>query len=471
MERDSFMDTLSPEMAMLMLQTLDGVALTDQNGKYVYVSDNWVKLTGLTPANVINKYAWEIVPETKLGVVIKTKKPILGAVVELRGTKVFTSYWPIMKDDTLVGAFVCVIMSGMEKALDFTKKVNQLSHQLEYYKEELKKFRNAKYDINNIIGESNVIREMKQQIMEAACSNSTVLIEGETGSGKELIAHAIHNLSPRSNAPFIRVNCSAIPSELMEAEFFGYEEGSFTGAKKGGKQGKFELAYEGSLFLDEVNQLPLNMQPKFLRVLQEHELERVGGKSSIPVDVRIIAATNIPLEKMIEEKKFRSDLFYRLNVIKIQVPLLRERKEDIPLLVKYLIEKLNIQLGTAVTGVSDDVLDLFLNYDWPGNIRELQNVLERAMNRVTGEILEIKYFEQFITRINNCRILFAQPHQRDYFLRDMKAEIERQALVEALKKTNGNKVKAAKQLDISRNVLYRKLSKYNMLQYKKTSAN
>jgi len=457
------MDTLSLEMAMLMLQRLDGVALTDKDGRYVYVSDNWVKVTGLQPENVIHKYAWEIVPETKLGVAIKTKKPILGAVVEIRGIKVFTSYWPIMKGDELLGAFVCIIMNGMENALDFTKKVNQLSHQLEYYKEELKKFRSAKYDINNIIGESHVIQDLKQQIMAAARSNSTVLIEGETGSGKELIAHAIHNLSSRNNAPFIRVNCSAIPSELMESEFFGYEEGSFTGAKKGGKQGKFELAYEGSLFLDEVNQLPLSMQPKFLRVLQEHELERIGGKSSIPVDVRIIAATNVSLEKMIEEKKFRSDLFYRLNVIKIQSPLLRERKEDIPLLVKYLIDKLNAQLGMAITCMNDDVIDLFMNYDWPGNIRELQNVLESAMNRAWGKTLEIKHFEQFINKTNKQKLFCGRLHQRDVFLRDMKAEIERQALVETLKKTNGNKVKAAKQLDISRTVLYKKLSKYNLI--------
>jgi len=214
----------------------------------------------------------------------------------------------------------------------------------------------------------------------------------------------------------------------MEAEFFATRKVRLP-ARKRRQTGEFELAYGGILFLDEVNQLPLNMQPKFLRVLQEQELERVGGKISIPVDVRIIAATNIPLEKMIEEKKFRSDLFYRLNVIKIHVPLLRERKEDIPLLVKFLIEKLNLQLGTAVTSVSNDVLDLFMNYNWPGNIRELQNVLECAMNRVTGEILELTYFEQFISRINNCRILSGQ-HQRDYFLRDMKAEIERQALIE-----------------------------------------
>jgi len=195
------MDTLSLEMAMLMLQRLDGVALTDKDGRYVYVSDNWVKVTGLQPENVIHKYAWEIVPETKLGVVLKTKKPVLGEVVEIRGVKVFTSYWPLMKGTKLIGAFVCVIMNGMEKALDFTKKVNQLSHQLEYYKGELKRYRNAKYDISNIIGESSIIMDMKQQIMEAARSNSTVLIEGETGSGKELIAHAIHNLSPRSNPP------------------------------------------------------------------------------------------------------------------------------------------------------------------------------------------------------------------------------------------------------------------------------
>ncbi len=240
------MDTLSLEMAMLMLQRLDGVALTDKDGRYVYVSDNWVKVTGLQPENVIHKYAWEIVPETKLGVVLKTKKPVLGEVVEIRGVKVFTSYWPLMKGTKLIGAFVCVIMNGMEKALDFTKKVNQLSHQLEYYKGELKRYRNAKYDISNIIGESSNYNGYGSSRYGGGPKQLHRLIEGETGSGKELIAHAIHNLSPRSNASFIRVNCSAIPSELMEAEFFAYEEGSFTGAKKGGKQGNLNWLMEVS---------------------------------------------------------------------------------------------------------------------------------------------------------------------------------------------------------------------------------
>jgi len=456
------MDTLSLDMAMQMLQKLDGCALTDRDGKYIYVSENWLKLTGMDRETALSKRAWEIVPETKLGVVLKTRKPILGEVVEIRGVKVFTSYWPITKEEELIGVFVCVIMNGMENALNFTKKVNQLSRQLDYYKEELKQLQSAKYGIDNIIGNSLAVKKLKEQIISAARSNSTVLIEGETGSGKELIAHAIHNLSPRNKARLIRVNCSAIPSDLMESEFFGYEEGSFTGAKKGGKPGKFELAYGGSLFLDEVNQLPLTMQPKFLRVLQEQEFERVGGKDSIAIDVRIIAATNVSLEKMIEEGIFREDLFYRLNVIKILVPPLRERKEDIPLLVKSLLEKLNQKLGMTITTVDDAVIDLFMSYNWPGNIRELQNVLESAMNRAWGDSLELQHLEN-LNKINKQKQMIRVLHRKDVFLRDMKAELEHQAIVEALQKSNGNKVKAARQLGISRTVLYKKLGRYNLL--------
>ena len=217
----------------------------------------------------------------------------------------------------------------------------------------------SKYGIDNIIGISEAVQGLKMEILSAARTSSSVLIEGETAVGKELVAHAIHSLSNRHAGSFVRVNCSAIPENLMESEFFGYESGAFTGAQKGGKAGKFERATGGSLFLDEIGELPLYMQPKFLRMLQEQEIERVGGSQLIPIDTRIIAATNVSLEELVQKRLFREDLYYRLNVVRIRVPPLRERKEDIPLLVEDVINRLNIRLGLEITGVDQEVYDMY----------------------------------------------------------------------------------------------------------------
>lgn len=349
----------------------------------------------------------------------------------------------------------------MESALNFTNKVNKLFQEMKYYRTELQRMRNTKYGIGNIIGKSEEIQKVKEQIINAGRTNSTILIEGETGTGKEIVAHTIHEQSRRKENPFIRVNCAAIPSELMESELFGYEEGSFTGAKKGGKQGKFEIAESGSLFLDEINQLPLNMQPKLLRVLQEHEIERIGGRESIPIDVRIISASNVSLEKMVEDNKFREDLFYRLNVIKIQLPPLRERKKDIPLLVNHFVDKLNVQLNMSVTSVGEDVMHMLTEYNWPGNIRELQNVLECAMNNTRDEKLEFKHFEH-LSKLIKCKVPYSGPNLIHKNLKKATEAIEIQLILKMLKECSGNKAAVARRLNISRTVLYRKLKKYNI---------
>ena len=350
----------------------------------------------------------------------------------------------------------------MEIADEFIKKINKLSDELNYYKDEVRKMRRANYSIDNIKGESKAIKHLKKQIYNAAASNSTVIIQGETGTGKELVAHSIHDLSTRNMNNFIKLNCAAIPNELIESELFGYEEGSFTGAKKGGKQGIFELAHMGSLFLDEICDLPLAAQAKLLRVLQEKEVNRVGGHRSVPVDVRIITATNQDMEKMVEEKKFREDLYYRLHVIQILVPPLRERKEDIGPLCRGIIDNLNYTLNMRVKNISEQAIDMLRQHDWPGNIRELQNVIERAMNKVNyNDTLEEWHFNEFREKFLNRGL--AKSGKRSgknlRFLENVITQTERETILRTLKLHEGNKTKTAAHLNISRPLLYQKIKR------------
>lgn len=246
------------------------------------------------------------------------------------------------------------------------------------------------------MGKSSAVRKLKEEIIAASKSNSTVMITGETGTGKELVAQAIHALSLRRKERIIKINSSAFPDNLVESELFRYEEGSFTGAVKNGKKGKFEQADKGTLFIDEINQMPVSVQPKILRVLQEREVDHIGSEHSIPVDVRIIAASNQDLKKLVAEGKFREDLYYRLNVFPIYVPPLRDRLEDLELLINTKIRTLNIDLGKSISKVDGDVFEAFRRYDWPGNIRELQNKLEQAMNNVSDdeETLMLEHFSK-----------------------------------------------------------------------------
>jgi transcriptional regulator with PAS, ATPase and Fis domain len=438
------------------------MAVLNKAGVYTFVSDGWERYTGLAAEDVIGKRVWDVIPETKAGEVFRTGKPVLGHPVTCRGVPAFTSYFPRLgPDGSVEGVFLYVIINGMHNAQAVISQINTLTSELEFYKRELSRERGARYDLDSIIGRSEAILQMKEQIAQAARSSSTVLIEGETGSGKELIAHAIHAMSPRRTANFVRVNCSAIPPELMESEFFGYTAGAFTGASRKGKVGRFQLANGGSIFLDEVNLLTSTMQPKFLRVLQEMEIDPVGGDQSVQVDVRVIAASNVPLERQVEEGLFRSDLYFRLNVIRIMAPPLRSRKEDIPFLVDNFIQKLNFQLGMVIEGVHPEMMGILQSYDWPGNVRELQNALESAMNMADSPVLEKKDFGQLIKRIH-ARSRRALRGVTDYRLKSAKWVFERELVQDALDATGGSRVRAAELLGISRNVLYQKLEKYKL---------
>jgi len=317
-----------------------------------------------------------------------------------------------------------------------------------------------------IIGNSPAIREVYAMIERVAPTTTTILLTGETGTGKELIANAIHAHSPRRNQPMIKINCAAIAASLVESELFGYEKGAFTGAVVT-KPGRFELAHKGTLFLDEIGELPKDMQVKLLRVLQEQTFERVGGLKTIKVDVRLIAATNRNLLSDVREGRFREDLYYRLNVLPIHLPALRERKEDIPALTDFFLEKFNRKLERNIRGVEEGVLEVFCQYDWPGNIREMENLIERLVLTSRGDTIQVSDLPpEILKRTQEAEVSYLEvpPGQFKEFIKQQTNEVEKQLIAQALAQCGGNVSKAARKLGLSRKGLQLKMIKYNLRQ-------
>jgi len=316
------------------------------------------------------------------------------------------------------------------------------------------------YTFDDIIGESMVIRQVKEQALKVAGGNSTVLITGESGTGKEIFARAIHQASSREGGPFISINCGAIPETLLESELFGYEGGAFTGARKEGKAGKFELANDGTIFLDEIGEMPLHLQVKLLHVLQNREVERVGGSKKIPVDVRIIAASNRDLENMMQEGNFRKDLYFRLSVIPLHIPPLKERREDIPALVQRCLAKYAPMLNKQFSGVEPDAMKCLLRYNWPGNVRELENAVEYAVNMAGGDMVTHSSLPPRV-RTTETESIF----KVDAPLKERVREYEKMILQEYIDRygnTYEGKNDIADKLEISRATLYRKLSELGL---------
>lgn len=323
--------------------------------------------------------------------------------------------------------------------------------------DEMKKYQAAKYNFSDIIGKSNEINRAKEVSKIAAQSNSSVLILGETGTGKEVFAQSIHNASIRCNKPFVAINCAAIPQNLMESSFFGYESGAFTGAKKGGSSGVFEQANGGTLFLDEISEMHLELQSKILRVLQEREVRRIGSERVIKLDIRVISASNKDLDELVKEGKFRRDLFYRLNVLDIHLPSLRYIKEDIPLLVNHAIRNMNITFGKFVEGIDEESQNILVNYGWPGNIRELMNCIEKAFNILGNErIIKKEHLPRNI--MENYSITDVNSEGLD----EMIKKYEREIILRALEINDGIKSKTAEYLKISTTTLWRKMNQLDI---------
>jgi len=315
---------------------------------------------------------------------------------------------------------------------------------------------NTRYSFSNIIGKNLKLIKAIDLAKVASVSSCKILIQGESGTGKEIFAQAIHNNSNRKNKPFIAINCAAIPRDLVESELFGYEGGAFTGAKKEGRPGKFEIAEGGTIFLDEIESMPLEAQPKLLRILEANHLMRVGGNNIIPIDVRIISSSNQDLFLLAKEGKFREDLYYRLNAVIINIPSLKERKNDIPILIRYFCNRIGSKTGNKI-GIDKKTLGLLCNYDWPGNIRELENVVESAILLNKNHKITMDVINENINRSNTSNPNSIENNKVGFLI-----DLEKEALLKTLKEFKGNISKAARTLGIDRSTLYRKIKKHKI---------
>ena len=438
------------------LEHIYGFVVIDMEGKVVYINKQVCDFCHLDWDTAVGKHIKTLFPFSKMMDTIKYNQPTTTEFYFFEGRASASTRTPLFKDGKMVGVMEYDIFQDMQLIEKFVEHYVNLDEELKYYKDEMKHYKNTKYSIDDIIGHSYIMLELKEKIKYVAGTNSTVLISGETGTGKELVAHSIHNLSKRNLRNFIKINAAGLPESLAESELFGYESGTFTGAQKSGKKGKFELANNGTLFIDEINQMPYNLQPKLLRVLQEKEIDRIGGDKSIPVDVRIIAASNKDLHSLVEQGSFREDLYYRLNVVDIKIPPLRERMEDIDLLVRDAVENFNNLLGKSISTIDQKVFDRLKEYDWPGNVRELYNVIEKSMNYVEGTSLSVDDLDfntfskaPFFETVKN----YEKP------IESVLSQAERSLLIHVLEKYNGNRTKTAEFLKIPRPLLYQKMKR------------
>ncbi|WP_258359896.1 sigma-54 interaction domain-containing protein [Moorella sulfitireducens] len=431
----------------------------DYTGKIAFINRTYLNILGMRQEDVVGKNVIDILPETRTLTVIRTGKAIIGYNWTVNGYKMIVSSLPLVKNGKVLGCFAYGLFLDRwdERAKDMAEN---LIRELNMYKSEIRNLHSARYTFNDIIGNSRAIQNVKFLAQQVALrSTTTVLITGESGTGKELFAHAIHNWSSRSSMPFVRVNCAAIPENLLESELFGYAEGAFTGARKGGHPGKFELANGGTIFLDEIAEMSPTMQSKLLVVLQEKEFERLGSSHPIQINVRVIAATNRNLKEMVEQNRFRGDLYYRLNVFRLEIPPLRERLEDIPAIVKALIPKLNTCRRTTVVGVADETLELLQKYSWPGNVRELENVLESAII-----LADMEGARNIIPKH-----LAFMGSKLDYeyspvgaSLKKAVEEFEKRYIARVMQDCSFDKKKAAEILNMDLSWLYKKLKKYGI---------
>lgn len=439
-----------------------GIFVTDEEGKVLIINDTSSK-TGSYGYNIVGENVFDLVEDgymsdSAIARSLKSGKTS-NIIQELEdGETLYITAIPYYKDGTISISLATERDNKeahkLKEQLIETKKIATL------YEKELDYFKSQGGYVDDVIAKSNIMKRVVDMALRIAKSNSTVMINGESGTGKELIANLIQRNSNRADKPFIKVNCSAIPESLLESELFGYEKGAFTGADDNGKAGLFELANGGTIFLDEIGDMPYTMQSKLLRVLQEKEVVRVGGNASIPADVRILSATNLDLVKAMEHKKFREDLYYRLNVGTIEMPPLRKRKEDIPMLAKHFAEEINKENGTSKS-ISMETLTVLENFHWPGNVRELKNVIERAMISFdTNEVTPFQIESQIRGNEDMGHLFFSSTETKT--LKEKIAVIEKEIIVQELT-TAKSMTQAAEKLGTDKSTLSRKMKKFGIV--------
>ena len=453
-------------LEQILENAYEGVVVTDATGKIIMLNNAYANYLGIEAQAAIGKHVTEVIDNTRVHTVVQSGVPEFGKLQRIGSHKAVVTRLPILFNQEIVAGVGIVHYRELQDMKELLDKLNSLETELAQIKEEYGGQRVAHYTIQDIIGESPQVLALKKQIRKAADSNSTVLILGENGTGKELVAHAIHYLSARNNKPFVRINCAAIPADILESELFGYVGGAFTGSNRGGKKGKIEMADGGTLFLDEIGDMSFPMQAKLLRFLQEKEIERLGENKVRQIDVRVLAATNQNLPEQIRNKQFREDLYYRLQVLQLDVPPLRERQQDIALLVGFFVEKFNRIFGKKVQTIAPKVAEILNGYHWPGNIRQLENVMERAFNMVEAEEILPEHLPVYLWELLKPQKTAAQEVAArsclNVNLANAKQELERQQIKQILERTRGNKSEAARLMGITRTTLYQKLQKYKL---------
>lgn len=461
-------------LELILLNLDEGIIVTDAKADITFYKEPATNIGGIDSHTAIGKNILDVFPDltketSTFYSVINNKKPIIEHIqhyTNYQGKKVstVTSTIPIFENGEMVGCFE--IFKDLTQVVDLSEKIMHLQEQL-YKSSTTKKEYNesgAKYTFENIIGNSEPIVELKEKARRIAKSNSPVLVYGETGTGKELLVQAIHNADhKRRNKPFIAQNCAALPFSLLESILFGTAAGSFTGAKD--NPGLFELAHGGTLYLDEVNSLNIELQAKLLRVIQDGVVRRVGAAKTKDVDVRIIASTNEPPSELVEKKLLREDLYYRLNVIYLELPPLRERREDISVLVRYFIERNNEQLGKRVAGVDKEAMRVFEEYPWPGNVRELEHLVESTMNLIDTETIVLDDIQYYFDKRLKLAAMDAEALPANTPLGDLNASVdkyEKSLLVKALKASKGNISMAARTLGLPKQTMHNKIKKHNI---------
>ncbi|MCL1928192.1 MAG: sigma 54-interacting transcriptional regulator [Treponema sp.] len=427
-----------------------GILAINISNEIVYLNNAYASFLEMPKYKVLNQPVRKILPHTNLDNVCRTGKAEIGVWQKTKRGYLFGNRLPIIEDGKVVGALAELVLENDEVLDTLKDRLNQIGSKVNYLTDQLKN----SIGMDKVIYHSEEMTKVIYNVMKIAPLFDTVLLTGETGTGKEVVAEMLWQHSGRSNAHFLKINCAALPNELIESELFGYEKGAFTGANQTGKPGKFEMADGGILFLDEITSMPMSMQAKLLRVLQDKEVERLGSNRKKKVDIKILAASNANIPELIRKQQFREDLYYRLNVVNIHVPPLRERKTDVLLLADYFLDEYAKQFNRTIMSIAPDVVKILENYYWPGNVRELKNMMERFIIICDSPVItynDMMEYAQFIpvSSMNVSSFRYAV------------SNTEKNVIFKALEQCNGNKSKTAKLLGINRSTLYTKLSRFN----------
>ena len=457
-EQSADFERLVDFLGLVLDNVYSGIIVCDLHCRIVYMNKVYAELLQIDRHKAVGKPIQNYFPRSQLARVMATGKSELGQRCSLKtDTTLLVNRIPLKHRGQTTGIILQTVFRDYKSFTDLVSRLNLLEHEVKYQKQVLDGVFSPRYSFDSVIGQSSAIEKTKLLSLKYARTEAPVLIQGATGTGKELFAHAVHAASNRSSGPFVCLSCAGIPRELLESELFGYESGAFTGARKGGKPGQIELAHRGTLFLDEIGELPINAQAKLLRVLEHKLLDKVGGVKPFQVDFRLVAATHRDLREMISRGEFRKDLYYRLNTLVIQIPSLSKRPEDIPILIRHFLTALDM----PNVRVTDEALMILKSFSWPGNVRELKNTIERALSLGDGDIIDVTHLPRELLGLTGGFAKLSETS--DSLLADEVARCEKDVLTRAINLNRGNMSKAARMLGISRSTLYEKCRRYGVV--------